>query len=208
MKNIISIPFAFQRGMVATLCIVFALLFLTAGCSRQDGFQEKKTSDFFYYNEEKIEYFRVRTDKVVIKTNSVSDAKSLSKESVFTTAYDVDFWVIATIDPKKTKINDLMKNKSVVDATYGLEYLNGTIQFPTNVISVNIKKENTIDEILSFVDLTDSVESIEYFDPLNNNYHITFKENLSDILTISRKLFETNMCEIISPVFFIEIKRM
>ena len=225
MHKIIKIPFVGQTtgqsGTVVTLCIICVLFFTTSGCGKDssdgdidgDPFYDflqysdnGKPYDFYYTDTGKKEVLKVRKDKVIIKAESADIAKTMCNESVFMSAYDVGFWVIATINPKKTKLEHLLKMAGVVDATYGLEYIDGTLQYSKNVISVNMKNGISPEEILGTTGLTENVETIEFYDTYFNGYRITLNVRLCYILQISRNMFESGLCKVAGPSFFIEMK--
>ena len=201
--------------------IVCALFFTTLGCERQKTSSEVDDSsissvvkekgtdetDFYYTDKGETEFFNIRKDKVIIKTESAEDAKALCKHDVFLSAYDVAYiWVIATIDPSKTVLNDLLKMPGVFDATYGLEYTDGTMQYPTDLVSVNFKEGKLPEEVLNAIGLTENVESVEFIYPDFNGYNITLNVGLSDIMQICRDLYESGLCEAASPSFIREMK--
>ncbi|MDR2968477.1 MAG: hypothetical protein LBV32_02595 [Tannerellaceae bacterium] len=101
--------------------------------------------EFFYtaYKGKKT-FFNIRKDRVIIKTNSETEAKELCKQDVFLSdrpAYDVAYvWVLASIDPEKTNLDDLLKLPGVVDATYGLECEDGILHYPTNRIYIKLNE--------------------------------------------------------------------
>ena len=206
LKNPSALQWAWQRCAAVMLCVLCTLLFLPAGCGTKSSEEMDSGADFFFNENGKVEYFKIRKDKVIIKTKSAEDAKVLISKDVFISAYNVGFWVFSTIDPKKTNLNNLFNLTEVIDVTYGLECSDGTLQYPTEVISINIKKGISPEEIIIATCLTEIIESIEYFDPYNNNYHITFNVKLGDILLTSRTIYESKLCEAASPVFFREMK--
>jgi len=76
-------------------------------------------SDFFYTDKGEKETFKIRKDKMILKTKSATDAKVLSNQAIFRSAYDVSYdCVIATIDTFQIKLDDLKQRSDVVDATY------------------------------------------------------------------------------------------
>ncbi len=206
MNKIIKNLFAStQKASVATLCIVCTLSFMASGCGKSNSGDEGFT-DFFYTDKGEKEYFNVRKDKLILKCKSAEDAKALAKEPFFTSAYNLYDWVIGTIDPKKTKLDNLLKRPEVVSATYGLEYSDGTLQYPTDRICVKFKEELTPEAVLDETGLTKSVETIELFNPDSELYLITLNVKLGDILQICRNLFESGLSKSASPVFILEMK--
>ena len=183
---------------------------MMAGCfscqSNELDFPDERETDFFYTDKGEKEYFTIRKDKVILKTKSEVEAKTLYEEDAFTSAYNVGYWVIGTIDPKKTKLDDLLRNSDVISGTYGLEYGNGSLFYPTDEIAFKLKEGHTIEEILNAADITESVVTTELFNPLSVIYIITLDVALGDILQISRKMFETELCEFAAPPFIWELK--
>ena len=77
------------------------MLFLVIGSMAINCFAQ---SEFIYSTDGKKEYFKVRKDRVIIKTNSEMEARALSKQSIFvaTRSFGQDM-VIATIDTAITR---------------------------------------------------------------------------------------------------------
>ena len=162
--------------------------------------------DFYYTGVGEKEIFTIRKDKVIIKTDSEADAKALIENEIFQFAYTVGYtWVLATIDPKKTTLDDLLKIEGVVDATYGLEYVDGSFAYPKNQIALICKEDQPLETVLEFVGLTKNVEVIELFNPNSGLYLITLYAKLGNILKISRDLYESGLC-IVSPSFILQLK--
>jgi len=200
---------------VAAMCIACTLFFTAPGCRIQVGDGQEVsgtdplTSSDFYYNEQgEMQNFTVCKDKVMIKTKSEADAKELCNQSLFRSADIVNFvFVLASIDPTKTKLDDLLKRSDVVSATYGLKYLDGsTIQYPNGEIFVKCKEEHSVEKLLNDTGLNENVESMELFRPETKIYLISLNVNLGDIFAACRKLFETGFCEFAEPSFFREMK--
>ena len=193
------------KGTVATvaaMCIVCSLFFMTMSCGRQESSPVEDVENPYYFNDQgKKEIFTVRKDRVVIKTKSESDSKSLIEKNIFLEANgDGSHWVIATVDPSKTKLDDLMKISEIVDVSYALEYENGTLNFPTDQITVKCKEGRTLEMVLESNGLSKNVVEVELFDPLTELYLITLNVKLNDILRICVNLYESGMC-IACPVF-------
>jgi hypothetical protein len=162
-------------------------------------------TDFFYTDAGEKEFFKVRKDKLVLKCQSADDAKALCKESVFLSAYDVNYvWVIGTINPQKTTLDDLLKIPQVVDATYGLEYKDGTLHYPTDKIYVKFKDGKSPEGVIAESDLAENVVTIELVDEFHQGYLITLNAPLGNILQICRNLFESGLCNSASPSFIRE----
>lgn len=164
-------------------------------------------SEAFYYKEDgNKECFKIRRDKVIIKTTSAEVAKILCKQENFVSAFNVGYWILGSIDSLKTNLDFFMQMPEIIDVTYGLEYADGTLIYPTKVIAVNMKDGISYDEVIDKIGLTQNVESVELVFSDFNYYYITFDNRLCDILLISRNLFETGFCINSTPVFFRELK--
>ena len=209
MKKSIKNPFKrfSQKGAVLTLCVTSMLFgFSCRQITEKEDLDEK--TDFFYVKEESgIEYYKqeftIRKDHVILKCKSADDAKAMTKQSIFSFALDIGFWVLGGIDPKKTKLDELLQKPEVADIAYGMEYNgNGIINFPTNRFFVLCKEGQTPESVLDATDLTDSVETIELFDAWSNLYLVTLNVKLGDALRISRVLFESGLRDAAEPVFF------
>jgi len=201
--------------------IVCALFFTTLGCERQKISSETEDepsissvvkesgtdeTDFYYTETGEKEFLNIRKDKVIIKTESVENAKALCSQPVFISAYNVGFWVLATIDPSKTNPDNWLEMQGVIDATYGLEYVDGTLQYPDGIITLKCKGGNSPEEVLEAAGLRKSIETIELFDTWSNSYHITLNVKLDNILRISRDLYESGLYEFAQPNFFLQVK--
>jgi subtilisin family serine protease len=173
------------------------------------GLQEMVTDTYFYAGEGGKVPLNIREDRVIIKTNSEAEAIELSKQKIFLSdrpAYDVAYvWVLASIDPAETNLEDLLKLPGVVDVTYGLEYEDGTLQYPTDKIYVKFK-ELSPEEALEKAGLTKNVVAVELYDADRKGYDVTLNVKLSDILRICRDLYESGLCEWAEPSFFREMK--
>lgn len=190
-----------------------AIMMILAGsfsCQKEGDPLHEETD--FYYGKEEGEghnhriYFTVRKDKLIVKCESETDAKALTKQAIFSSAYELDYWVLGTIDPKKTKLDDLLKMPKVVSATYGLDDSKGSFYYPTDRIAVKLKDEYTLEEVIDTIGLSKHIVAIDLFDPHSEVYVITFDVKLGDILRISCMLFETELCEFAAPSFIMELK--
>ena len=213
-KKVSALRKAKKRTKGAILpCMVCGLLLIAFSCGKDNLDSDDPSNDFFLYDnkgnpydffygdEGKKEILSVRKDKVIIITETEVDAKALIEKSVFSQAYNTGERVMATIDPKKTHLGDLWKMPGVVDATYGLEYVDGTLQYPKNVIYAIFAEGYTPEEVLDAAGLIESVEDIELRDPFYKGYYITLNAKLGDILRISRDLFEMGLCIAAQPSF-------
>ena len=179
--------------------LIIVYVCITAGSFAQ--------SEFFYTDKGEKEIFKVRTDKLILKAKSAEEAKALCKQEFFISAYDVCFdWVIASIDPQNTRLEYLLERQDIIDATYALEYADGTLQYPTDQIYVKLKEGQSMDRFLDNTDLRRNVEEVKLFNPYSELYSITLNVKLGDILKICRDLFESGSCESASPPFFREMK--
>jgi len=194
---------------VASLCIVCTLFFMASGCGRQESVPAEEGDGFYYVNEGKKQFYSISKDKVILKTKSETDAKNLCKHPVFLGASDIKFthedidgWVIAIIDPQKTKLNDLMQIPEVVDATYAIN-IGPCVYYPTDMISVGFQHGYSPDHFVNHHELGESVKSIKQFFKDDPQIHIiTFNAKMGDIIEISRRLYETGWFEFAMPIFF------
>jgi len=163
--------------------------------------------DFLYNGKGEKDYFNVRKDKVIIKTKSALEAKELTKQSIFHSASDINYdIVIATIDSTIVNLDDLLQMTEVISATYGLEYADGILHYPSYSIFVRFKDGQSPMEVLNKTNLRKSIETIELFDPYSTIYEIILISDLSDILRICRCLFESGLCVFAEPSFIRQIK--
>ena len=193
-----------MKKNILNITSIFLILAVSFSACRKE---EAVLFDFFYSSNGEKECFKIRKDKVIIKCKTEADAKELTKQNVFITAYNVNYdMVIATIDPKKTNLENLMQIASVVSSTYGLEYSDGNLQYPTNKIFVSIKEGQSIESILHHIKISENVEEIELFNENKSTYLVSLNVKLGDILKICRNLFESELCEYAEPSFIREIK--
>jgi hypothetical protein len=164
-------------------------------------------SDFYYTDKGEKETFKIRKDKVILKTKSEAIAKTLSKDAIFHTAYNMHDWVIASIDTLQIKLDGLlMQRTDIVDAAYALEYSNDAFYYSTGQIAVKLKKGYSIEKLLNETGLNKNIESIELFDTYSELYVINLNVKLGEILQVSRSLYETGLFEIAAPSLMWEIK--
>ncbi|MDR0763069.1 MAG: S8 family peptidase [Bacteroidales bacterium] len=164
-------------------------------------------TDFFYSKDGKKEEFKIRKDKVLVKTKSLSDAKRISEQAIFRTAYNLnDERVIATIDTLKVDAEKLKQSQDIIDASYFLEYTDGTLQSTTNQIFVKSKNGLTIKQAIDKTKLKEIVETIELIDVTHEIYLITLKINIDEVLGLTRILFESGCFEFAEPSFLRLIK--
>jgi len=216
MNTKIKISFAKrQKGAVEILCIVCALFFMAAGCAKQDSDSmdmDFPLSDYYYTEQDEVISLTVSYDKVIIKAKSANDAKELCRQSIFSSAYQIGFdddaryHVIATVDPSKTKLGDLLKRPEVVNAAYGLKSIDGSLHYPNDVIFVKCKEGQSPDRILESIELSKKVVSVELFDSISEIYLVTLDIPFSDALSTCRKIFESGLCKFAEPSFFLELK--
>ena len=202
-----------HKCTVATLCILCAMFFMASGCGKfnsspEDGENEdlEAATDFYYYENGEKATFNVRSDRVILKCKYEDEAKALSEESFFTSAYIVEYvWVITTINPSKVKLDDLLKRPDVVSATCGLEYADGTMQFPTDRIYVKFKEGLSPENVLNDTGLVKYAESITLFNKNHNAYMITLNIGIGDILQMCRDLFESGLFKCVEPLCKLEM---
>ena len=220
-----KIPFARKiakkKETVTILSIVCSLFFITASCGKSDFGVDAdgdplydfylytnrgKPYDYYYIWNNK-EIFDIRKDRVIIKSKN---AKELSNNITFMSTTILDNIMLATINPEKTKLEDLWKMEGVIDATYGLSQAGyyRSVSYPNDVISVSLKEGVSPEQVLKKIGLTKSVRSIELIfsdNKYHNDYYINLNEKLGDILMISRRLYETGLCVYSTPMFFREM---
>jgi hypothetical protein len=181
-------------------------------CENKDSNGDDQSLPSFesYYSSSGVkEMLAIKNDRVIIKTKSVADAKTLAVNSVFRSTQNLgEGWVIASIDPKKTKLDVLKKMPEVDDATYGLEYTDGTMQYPSYHVFVKFKKQEDPTKVIANARLSESVVIIELFDEYNDIYNILLNVKLEKILQTCRDLYESGLCEFVEPSFFRVMKEM
>jgi hypothetical protein len=185
------------------IIIFFVLAFLnTVGLFAQ--------TDFFYTANGK-ETFKVRKDRIVIRATPVENVNALSALSTHTAllsthmvGYDM---LIATIDTLNSTLEDLRQVSNIADATFALEYADGTVQMPTNRIFVQFKEGQTPENVFNFLGLRESIKAIELINEFDGIYMITLNVRLDDILRICRDLFRSNLVVFAEPVFIREARR-
>jgi len=179
---------------------------MVVGCGKHES---DVFCDFYYSYTGEKEIFKIRKDKVIIKTASAESAKELCKYKFFISAHEHGLWVLATIDPKKVKLENLLKLPEVVDVTYGLEHVDdyrGNIYYPKNMIYLVPNEGLSPEKIIEAAGITKSVESIELYNLFSNGYDLTLNSRLCDILSICRNLFESGLCKTAEPSCIMEVK--
>jgi len=194
-----------MRTKILKIAAIVLLMAGSTSCQKQE-LNEK--TDFYYaigkegYYEE---HLTIRKDKVIVKCKSEDDAKALEKQIIFKNAYTVGDCVIGAINPIRINLDVLLRNPKVLSATYGLEYVDGTLQYPTDRISVKFKEGQTPESALEAAGLTKNVEAIEMFNQWSDLYIITLNVKLGDILRTCRNLFKLGLCEVACPVYIREL---
>ena len=165
-------------------------------------------TDFFYSYTGSKEQFKIRKDKILVITKSISDTKKIMEQtSVFRSAYNLnDERIIVTIDTLDTNMEKLKQSFDIVDTSYFLEYSDGTLQVPTNKIFVKAKKGLTIKQIIDLTKLTKIVEAIELVNPEHEIYLITLNVKTGEILPLTRIIYETGSVEVAEPSFLRELE--
>jgi hypothetical protein len=164
-------------------------------------------TDYFYLdNGEKVN-FKTRRDKVILKTQSATEVQSLSKQTGLSSVNQlIEGYVIATLDTLQTKKDDLKQKPGVIDVSYLLEYADGTLQTPSDKIFVKPKKGQTIEQFIKNAGLSKSRTGTELIIPEDEIYLVTLNVAIGDILPLTRKLYESKLCEFAEPCFFKLIK--
>ena len=218
-----KIPFARKiakkKETVTILSIVCSLFFITASCGKSDFGVDAdgdplydfylytnrgKPYNYYYGVDGKKEIFNIRKDKVVIYPNFLADTTG---QDALISADTVAGWILATVEPKKTKLEDLWKMEWVMAATYALEYAdNTTLLYPQNKIYIKTNKGLSPEEAFKKTGLTDKVMKIELFDKYNQGYIVTTNVNMSYLFRFCRKLYESGVFECAEPECIMEIK--
>ncbi|MDR2962616.1 MAG: S8 family serine peptidase [Bacteroidales bacterium] len=160
-------------------------------------------SDFFYSANGERVVFTIKKDQMILKTNTKEGYQSLSKERGFRSVISVgDNIVLVSIDTLQTKLNIMLDRLGIMNATYGLESEDSVVHFSTNEIFIQLKKGFFLQDVFRSIDLTKQIDTIQLFDPYSEIYKIKLNVNLSEILSISRKIYETGLCEFAEPNFF------
>jgi hypothetical protein len=158
-------------------------------------------TDFVYYDNGKKIYYTIRKDKVVIQCKSEAEAKAVCEKYIFVNIFHfASEWLLATINPLKVALNDLMRMQEVPSTTYGLEYTNETLHYPTDVIYVEFKEGLLPEEVLEVTRLSERVKEIKLVN-YSGGYRVTLNVPVGDIFQICRMLFESGLCIIAEPSF-------
>jgi subtilisin family serine protease len=159
-------------------------------------------TDFFYSEKGRRKEFKIRKDKVLLHTKSISDAKRIASQPIFLSAYNLsDARVIATIDALKISIEELLQIQDVTDAAYFPESSGGALHAPTNQIFVKPKKGLVIKELIEKSRLNGIVETIKLIDDTNEIYLVTLDIKIGETLALTRQLFESGLFEFAEPSF-------
>ncbi|MDR2962617.1 MAG: hypothetical protein LBU90_03115 [Bacteroidales bacterium] len=188
-----------NQNILKISCFLLILAVIGGSC---------KKDDFFYAENGTKNKFQIQKNTVIVKCHSNAAAIALSEQSIFKSVAMVsDIWIIATINPRKITIHDIERNQqNVVSATHGLKYKDGTMQYPTDTIFVQLKNNTSTQDIVNIIDV-EKVNSVQLFNPYSMIYKIGLNVSLSEILPICRKLYESGLCEFAEPNFFRESKK-
>ncbi len=164
---------------------------------------------FFYTDKGTKEYFRVRKDRVMIKAASDENAKALvnrSRSLFKQQPFVMGVWVEASIDAKTTSLEDISKLPGVIDASYGLEYEDGMMQYLTDQIFIRCNAGESPEKLLAEIGLTEHVTAIELNSKYSNIYLITLNVKSEEILRICQQLYETGQCKFATPNFIVKAR--
>ena len=156
-------------------------------------------SDFYYSERGEKNYFKTRTDKMILRTGSAAEAKALSMDASFLSARVHTDVVTVTVDALRTNREVLMQRRGVTDAAYALESDDGILIYLKNQIYVKFKDGLVPEEVLRKVGLIESVESILLSNPWSMGYRIRLNVKLGDILRICRDLYESGLVKCAEP---------
>jgi hypothetical protein len=157
-------------------------------------------SDYYYNNNGEKMWLAVRKDFIIINCKSETDVIALCEKTPFLQVFPFEYtqeWFLARINPLQIKLDELLQNSEIVSAAYGLEYAElvygglRRVSFPVNSITIKHKEGLTPEHILEEIGLTGYVEEINTH---NETSTIFFNIELSEILRISRELFESGLC--------------
>ena len=211
MNSKIKIPFVNRKGTVVTLCIAIMLFSAVTSCENKDSKGDDLSLPLYesYYSSLGVEEtLTVRNDRVIMKTKPGTDAKALIGQSIFRSAHDLgQGWVIASIDPKKTKIDGLKKMTEVDDAVCGLVHVDGTMLYPSDRIFVKFNEKEEPAKILENAGLSKNVVTIDLLNAQSDIYQITLNVKLERILPFCRELYETGLCRFAEPSFYREMNK-
>ena len=159
---------------------------------------------YFYDGRGEKVTFSVRKDKVLLKYDSKSDAKTLQKQVA---AKEIKLlredMAVADIDTTKAQLSAIRKISSMQEATYMLESKSGTLMSPTGRLYVRCKNEISIDSILDDAGVSKKLISKELYDINAQIYIVAFDEKPEDRLPTAARLYETGLCEFVEPSFLV-----
>lgn len=171
--------------------------------------KEPQEVSYYYLRNQKIE-LKVLKDRVIAKAASFEQAKVLCENEIFIfegLRWPMEEFIIASIDPETTTIEDVRKLPGVLSAEYGYEDDLGYWYCPTDKIYVSHVHDGTsIETVIKEAGLSDYVEETELMIPIFNAWLVTTNLNLEHILWASVELYETGMCEYAEPAFIREIR--
>jgi len=167
--------------------------------------KEPQEVNFFYRGKEKIE-FEVLKDLVIVKTASEAEAEALGKLDIFSSedfpGYTMNEWLLASIDPEKTTIEDVRKLPGAIGAAYGMNNEFGIPCWTNDGIFVRPLAGTSIENVIKKSGLAEYVEKAELRIALYGVYLLRLDLQPQYIMWASCQLFETGMCEYAEPSFF------
>jgi subtilisin family serine protease len=164
-------------------------------------------SDFFYSSNGEKEIFKIRKDKVILKSKSVTGMQKILQKTSISSAYSLgENMVIASIDTLAIRMDTLIQTADVADVAYFLEYADGILQAPTNKIFVKPQKAQSLDSLFNKIGFSKNIISTKLINPQHGIYLVELNVKLGDVLSIVRELFETNTFEFVEPSFVRQLK--
>ncbi|MDR1370840.1 MAG: S8 family serine peptidase [Dysgonamonadaceae bacterium] len=173
------------------IIVAFGILFFCLSVFAQ--------SDFFYGTGGEKIHFKIRKDMVLVK------AKQEAKENISSLFKNIEInnpeFIIATIDTAQIQLKSLQQNQDITDITYMLEYSDGVLQAPTEGVFVKCREGQTIDKVMSKVDLQKVVKSIRLINSKQQIFRAELNVSLNDIMDAAIRLYETGLVEFAEPDF-------
>ena len=159
---------------------------------------------YFYDGRGEKVTLSVRKDKVLLKYDSKSDAKTLQKQVA---AKEIKLlredMAVVDIDTTKAQLSAIRKISGVSQAAYMLESKGGTLKCPTGRLYVRCKKGLSIDSILDIASVSKKLISKEIYDINAQIYIVAFDEKPEDRLSTAAQLYETGLCKFVEPSFLV-----
>jgi subtilisin family serine protease len=167
-------------------------------------------TDFFYSENGKEEHFKIRKDKIAIRTKSKVKAEELLLQESFRHMKKMqNDLLFATVDSgvvKTDKLEQLEQREEISDVHYFLEYADGALQLPTERIFVKPKHGQSLKRIIQESGLSGKVKTSKEINSIDGIHMLTLDVKMKNILQVCRIVYKTGLVDFVEPCFTRQIR--